>query len=282
MFSDTFCHGYMLHFIYQFSLQWIAISVYCSSYMQIHAETVINGVWHDDFQQDSTEETGWYIYNEEGSSDLGNRFIQGDAFLYHGPFMQEPQRTFLSQHTWMKRRFRCLKDSTVYIHYSYAFCSTESTDTITLITPTITAEENMNRRIASSLDTFEPTSGSFEQQWLQLPQRDNKRRCDFTNDDWFYKITSLDMGIVDQTTIFELSWRTRLSSKIEYAFIFNVHINCVSLPTHQPTNEPTLAPSLSPSVVPTNTPTLAPTSAPSSTPTIPPSSNPSHSPTHPP
>eukprot|EP01083_Nonionella_stella_P294221 1000392_1 len=109
----------------QLLILWVSFLLWKHS---VHSqETVINGIWTDDFQDDPSKLQGWQFLNY-GVGILDNPIVEGLAYRYHGPFTRMNDTTS----TTMTRYFSCQRDSYLYLSFDYAYCNTEESDYVQL------------------------------------------------------------------------------------------------------------------------------------------------------
>eukprot|EP01083_Nonionella_stella_P264282 896753_1 len=244
---------------------------------------VIDGIWIDDFAQDSTRYAGWQIKNGN-TGDLGNPFIDENPkapIIFHGIFTKTNINE-ASQHNYLYRYFSCDRASMVYVSFAYAFCDHSDPEFpyhYTQVGLNLAFSQEYDMEGGLRLSTLEPDLSFVNDPILE----DNIAKC-YDLPQWNYQtISNYYAGSVEKRTLFLITIQSTVSSYNDFHVFFNLSIECVPMPTSQPTVEPTAAPSTpSPSNRPTSPPSNKPTATPQNAPTAAPSAPPSIAPTAPP
>eukprot|EP01083_Nonionella_stella_P294219 1000390_1 len=235
----------------QLLILWVSFLLWKHS---VHSqETVINGIWTDDFQDDPSKLQGWQFLNY-GVGILDNPIVEGLAYRYHGPFTRMNDTTS----TTMTRYFSCQRDSYLYLSFDYAYCNTEESDYVQLSLNGVYLPAMYYMGYFSKPFQYAEYDGTFEN---ALPS-DIDYKCDDTRDWYFESITIYDLGSMIEGNVFQIRFIIKTTLADEYAVLFNVEVECRGFPTTNPTTDPTMEPT-DPTTPPSLAPTLAPSIAPS-------------------
>eukprot|EP01083_Nonionella_stella_P149917 476786_1 len=233
-------------------------------------ETVVKGIWTDDFQQNETGFGGWHIFNGiyglESITNLENPIVEGYTLLYHGPFTS--QRDSQLDYNYLRRYFSCQRDSQLLLSFNYGFCSTESSDYLRIFLNGVAFSQWFEMDYGPPLTWIEPFSTSTFEDNLSS---DIDSRCDRVYKWEYESVSDFYLGSMTGRTLFDITFQFRTSMDNEYAVLFNVELKCDGYPTAQPTTEPTPLPTTPPTLAPTLAPSIAPSyrpGAPTNAPTL--------------
>ena len=234
---------------------------------RIESQTIINGIWNDDFTYDDGGITGWWIYNWI-AGDLGNSIVEGQNNRYHGPYTKTAPISSAAS-TYIVRTFECLRESKIFISYSIAYCETskdeiDGTDWFRLMALDSTSNAISRIQMDPSLgmpfadyETEEPFNTN-----VKIADNDGDyvtNDCDNVNEYYYQNISNVTTGSRNASVPFTVTFRSSVSdSGDEWVLVYDISIECEAYPysTDTPTTEPTSNPS-------TGSPTIAPTEVPS-------------------
>eukprot|EP01083_Nonionella_stella_P264281 896748_1 len=243
---------------------------------------VIDGIWIDDFAQDSTRYGGWQIKNGD-TGDLGNPYIDEAPkapLIFHGIFTKINSNTASGYNT-MYRYFSCLRGAMVYVSFDYAFCDYADGD---MRYGSHYIQVGLNHDVSQEYDMEGGTPLTSLEPDLSFVNNleGNIVKCDDLTK-WDYKTVSNYLaGSVEKRTQFLIIIQSLVTSYNDFHVLFNLEIECVALPTTEPTPEPSAPstePTTDPTMIPSVDPTSGPSASPSASPTLTPSTAPTQSPT---
>eukprot|EP01084_Bolivina_argentea_P227223 383778_1 len=239
-----------------------------------------NEIWTDDFQHDTTKQSGWHLWGKlSGDYDKDEQIHYGEnGKPYHGPLDKEfcfVCNTY--EYNWLQRDFICAQNSDVYVSYSYTFCNMGVTSLFNLYTIDSTTDiadqySFRSNQFDGYLSDIDPIliSALTEESGLGLGPG-----CDGNIvTTWKYKETKrVYIGTATKNISYTISFMVK-SKYLQNILIYDIIIQCDG----HPTSHPTLDPTYDPTIDPTRTPTSNPSKNPSLNPTNSPTNSPSFSP----